>query len=355
MNTNEIIEKLRKSLVYQMSLGSMELFHSNIWKWLIDFDHKMAKIFFPEIDINNIVSIEREERKRDITIHLNNGKIYIIENKIKSLPNLKQLDDYQENAKELFIEGLLTGIVPSIDLNGRPWKFLAYSDISERIRIEVSNMSSEIIKKNIDIILEYCEFIKDINQLFNNYLIKNHNKLSYECGNLWKIKLDDIYKKLKADQFAKYIKNNNNITNLEEIGYTLDIWTGYSNKNAIIDVRYIKKNHLCIGIQIQGNQYRIIAQRDKGNIAPEVYKEFLELGWFDQTYDSHAKDREVFGRKTSMKPPYYKSFNKYQTSWYSFVYQYFNIDDRNSYEELMSQISIDMNKAEEIICKLESI
>jgi hypothetical protein len=48
--TDEIrlgIEILKKSLVFAMSKGSHELFHTNIWAWLIERDKKFCKVFFP--------------------------------------------------------------------------------------------------------------------------------------------------------------------------------------------------------------------------------------------------------------------------------------------------------------------
>lgn len=34
---------LKNSMMYQMSLGSKELFHSNVWWWLIDNDKNFIK------------------------------------------------------------------------------------------------------------------------------------------------------------------------------------------------------------------------------------------------------------------------------------------------------------------------
>ena len=86
---------LKKSLLFQMSLGSKELYHSNVWAWLIENDHDFVKVFFPDFrkDIFNIVGVSRECRHRDVIIWLQKsgdaskeGKYYyVIENKIKSL------------------------------------------------------------------------------------------------------------------------------------------------------------------------------------------------------------------------------------------------------------------------------
>lgn len=75
-----------------MSLGSMELFHSNFWQWLMRFNKEYIKVFFDYINIDNIKyeDIKREYKHTDIIIN-SLGKNYIIENKIKSLHDYDQL------------------------------------------------------------------------------------------------------------------------------------------------------------------------------------------------------------------------------------------------------------------------
>ena len=38
------IKKLRGSLIYKMSQGSKELYHSNIWSWLIEQDSEFINV-----------------------------------------------------------------------------------------------------------------------------------------------------------------------------------------------------------------------------------------------------------------------------------------------------------------------
>ena len=71
----EMIGLLDKSIIYQMSLNSHELFHSNLWAWLMEQDNAFAELFFPEI--SKPVSIKREEEHRDITLW-EDGKAFVI-------------------------------------------------------------------------------------------------------------------------------------------------------------------------------------------------------------------------------------------------------------------------------------
>lgn len=56
----ENIDYLKNSIVYTMSLGSKELFHSNMWKYLIESDKEFAKVLFPEINVEGIKKLSEK-------------------------------------------------------------------------------------------------------------------------------------------------------------------------------------------------------------------------------------------------------------------------------------------------------
>ena len=115
------IKFLKKSLMYQMSLGSRELFHSNVWAWLMEIDNNFIKVFFDDLDIMQykVVKICREKYNRDITIWLERKNVNIdrfvylvIENKIKTLPNIEQLEKYSEDLNGYRIsKAVFTGLI----------------------------------------------------------------------------------------------------------------------------------------------------------------------------------------------------------------------------------------------------
>ena len=49
-NKENDIKKLSGSLIYKMSQGSKELYHSNIWSWLIEQDAEFINAFIDDID-----------------------------------------------------------------------------------------------------------------------------------------------------------------------------------------------------------------------------------------------------------------------------------------------------------------
>ena len=53
MDYKTAVDYLKKSMIYQMSLGSKELFHSNVWGWLIENDKNFINAFIPTFEIDN--------------------------------------------------------------------------------------------------------------------------------------------------------------------------------------------------------------------------------------------------------------------------------------------------------------
>ena len=351
------IKLLKNSLMYQMSLGSRELFHSNVWAWLMEIDNNFIKAFFDDLDITQykVVKVCREKYNRDITIWLERKNtnidrfVYlVIENKIKTLPNIKQFEKYSEDLDGFkLLKAVFTGLTnPYFDeqiktaIKGRKakvqWVYLNYYDIATKIEeIALESKSAEIQSK-ISQITEYCDIIKNIVALLNYEICNRENIFSFEHnGDLRCVRLDSLFTMLKAMSFVAYIKRNKNRIPVSPSGFYLDIHQSYNNGNATIDVRFSNKKEeskswLTIGVQIQGKQYRIMAERNSEYSCEQVYKEF-EKNWFNIREKSH-----------SMK----KSYCSYQTKEYSFVYQYSDINDnKNGYEQLLLNIITDLRQA----------
>ena len=81
-----------------------------------------------------------------------------------------------------------------------------------------------------------------------------------------------------------------------------------------------------------------------------LYNEFLNYGWFDASYSKDSKF--VFNKETSMS----KEYCKYETSDYSFVYQYFNVDEETkNFDKLSEMIKEYLDKALNLIKTFKSL
>jgi len=92
LDSQELIKELKNSVLYAMSLGSKELFHTNFWAWLLEQDDGFLKVFFPLVNLQRPLAVFREQGNRDLTIRSREGlDALVVENKLKSLPREEQL------------------------------------------------------------------------------------------------------------------------------------------------------------------------------------------------------------------------------------------------------------------------
>jgi hypothetical protein len=349
----EAIEKLKHSLTYQMSLGGRELFHSNVWCWLMKQDSAFIRVFFPAFDPekDKVESIQREWLNMDLVIKLANQKIYIIENKLKSLPYPEQLQKYTEKAEAegyRILGKVYTGVCDTLTKEERKdWDFISYSDIAKGIekQLECSPLSNEQKAQ----IREYCNNIHCMIAIVNHKLESSGDRLTYSYDtnlNDTSVRLQDLCFKLKGADFVDYLRK------AFAHESSLKITLSFNRKNSTIDIYYeaeIESSPI-LGIQIEGTQYRRFVLQKSGDAnADSLFEKYAENGWFDSNYNK--AQGSVFGHKTTMKPRDYKKYDSYKKDGEScFVYQYYDItDENNSYTELAKQIRDDLAR----ICRIK--
>ncbi len=374
------VEYLKNSLLYSMSLGSRELYHSNVWAWLIKQDPDFVKVFFEDFDGNayNVLGADRECRHRDLIIWLQKKGAtgekekyyYVIENKIKSLHSEEQLKGYSENLdKNVFLKGVFTGIkntLPSDKLEIEKgddkkfeWRFVDYKRIATEM-LRIAKLSqSEQIKSRLAQIEEYCKIIESVDNILNSQLDKTANVLDYKCDDdMNKLSLNDIFVKLKGADFLNYMKKyETHFQALAPSGYKYKAEPSFHNGRATLDFKFDtdkdwKKyaQSLSIGIQLEGYQYRRFVSRNHHHNKDDIFHDFGDSGlWLDSTYDStHNKSaKTIFGHGTSLKKPY-DSYGK-ESDGYRFVYQYYKVDSKTTYDQLYNAIKDDLTIARKII------
>ena len=216
MNKDKIlktIEKLSENTMFNLSLTSKELFHSNFWSWLI---RKYPNTFPPIFGIDDIkenkLKINREKYHFDLSIETNN-KLIIIENKLKSLPNKSQLDKYSKislpfdkklilisyiNPNPLFNASLLGLELFDTDIE---WECLNYKELCRRIKKCYESAKSSDFQNNDSVLIqEYISFLENLNELNSCVEIDDSDKI----GDLWSlIKDSEIQEKLSEINFQK--------------------------------------------------------------------------------------------------------------------------------------------------------
>ena len=312
----------------------------------------------------------------------------MIENKIKSLPNEEQLNNYkkaleydidikkvgEKNNKKFtkkyeFICGVVTGIEkPNFIDECNGWLFLTYGEIGRKIKNilnevqnALDNFDKIIIEKYADLLINLQEVLESCCNEYGERLVDN-SKNNKVIKLFEDIKFDDVIKKLQADKFLTYLTKNlkQELENMvRETDYKLYIWSSYNNKKATIDIRYVKDdkttNERHIGIQIEGGQYRHSCQMRGDEISCDyVFDKFKESSWLVKKDD--IKNKQIkFGNynkslTTGMRlnPGYCKYEAGKGNDKYHHVYQYYYIEDF-SFARLSEQIKKDMEYAAQLI------
>ena len=354
----EMVDNLKKSPLYAISKCGIELAHSNFWKWMIEFDYfdgfrkinPFIEVFIKDFYVNGneFSSVEREKDNMDLLISFETirgeKKFLIIENKIKSIPTLEQLEKYQIKVGDNFEKGIITGIINTLE-NTNGWEFLSYSEIAERINSILKKLN-DINAFTKEILLQY---INDMNNI--NDLVVGLNKPDlYQWDGekiLEDIKFNDIFKKFQgcklAKEIVKKINNDKRKFVIESDWEICDPIVTFNHKNTTITTVYKSltkegKEKGRIGIQIEGKQFRIyggpsISYSSLRN-ADVLYEKFIEIGFFDrvnviQKDNKSSKENNVQLTIKDHKSSMTKKYCKYQTETYTHIYQYWDIEDKD--------------------------
>ncbi len=214
-NTTAVnIDWLEKSPMYQMSLGSRELFHSNFLAWL--FETYPNSITILVIEPTRFKSVLREKKNVDLVILGKHGEtLAILENKVKDIPRQGQLEKYAEsfaNTKK----GILLTLVPETFVlsktksgSGWVWTRLTYRELARNI-VAWRN-SAELESRDATFVDEYCMMVDGICDIAEKYLNPELIKQQYWFApsvreDLATIRFDDTIKKYEAQLMASEIE-----------------------------------------------------------------------------------------------------------------------------------------------------
>ena len=229
---NPIIGNLKKNPIFSMSLGSKELFHSNFLEYLFTLDASlfigMMNGFLPaanKLQGRFTYYLDRELKDFDICIYHeekdNKGEVrtvydIVLENKVKSIPYKEQLKLYANKAKGSagcrFILLTLSKNFPDFgDPDIANWITLGYADLLNGINTFFVK-SGKLSAKTMFYLSDYCSFICEMDKL-GQILTPNLGQVLFDRSDilcLEKIRLHDLYIKLRSSWFAMTLKNELN-------------------------------------------------------------------------------------------------------------------------------------------------
>ncbi len=304
------ISYLRSSPLFNLSLGSKELFHSNFLAWLFELYprelggalSRFLKDRSGDVAITNVL---RELKNRDLTIHFGNGQELVIENKVKSLPYIEQLTLYSTDAQPHQNFVLLSLVPPPFSKDGRidagsaTWTAITYADLAsllEGVRDDITD------QYHASILADYIGFIRSMSAIFSSNAVKEDELFSEilspyrndTLSELHQIRIGDVYQKLRCEALAGilYKELGSEYPGRVHISAPVanrvadDIYVahGMTNSIGLIEASCVIAPGLFLTIQVQGLSYRQMVQgyagygKDAKGVAERLRGQKL---WFD--------------------------------------------------------------------------
>ena len=317
-------EQLKQSPMFNLSLSSKELFHSNMLAWIAE-DEDTETLFVKILELfglaNNIAQdiakkirsdeymVLREYKNFDLCIcekesapntvkgYKEGQMLLVLENKFKSIPYKAQLEKYQQKAYDLnkrkayphFVLLSLTQNAYEFDftnnpfsVNGCDWHYVSYKEYAELLFKD-----SSVTGFKADVIKDYANYIK----AFSNYLSQNLPQSI--AGEKWTstlapnddlkpIRMDDIWQKLIANlilielckkgieetlvtspaQYSVGTKTENFIKLQDKS--VVHVGAGLSRASGLVEIKINIGDDCVFGVQIQGGLYKRLLETTKG-------------------------------------------------------------------------------------------
>lgn len=376
----EIVDELSKNAMFRLSLCSKELFHSNFWAWLIEQEPKFVSMFGENFSNIEKVDIKREDKictveEKDIfnenkiykknciadISFIHDSNLYIIENKLKSLPNKEQLENYikgdiiNEEYKTLQRKVILTSFTkPIFEFNSNV-KYISYEEICNNLKnCFDNNNENKVILEN------YIKYLDLMNELNDSLSLKNSDLTYGEL--LEKIKTtQEKLEQLHFDTFVKNLMYCHLVSDLlveckDKENLFTDVAYSSSAKHSYMDILHIFHERTCneistyrksseqdfkvflAGIQIAGEEYRkyfnvIKKKTRKDNETKNKLTLFLKNkyeNFLENTYDSNRKNNN-------------NGFWCYDYPEDTWLYKKTNVDIRNmTFKDLKNRILNDL-------------
>lgn len=402
------IEYLKTSPMFNLSLSSKELFHSNFLYWLyIAKDNKEA--FCSLLNVIGITTdnwgndwvVKREYLNFDLCVIGSNDKkeilLAVIENKVKSIPTAEQLAKYNEKIKNKFesddkIPKILLSLTESdVEVDG--WSYVSYKRICEKL-LESSFLSAfDDYEKRL--ITDYAKFVQSLIILTEEWKSDAEDEsniflLDYkerECKNeeeshddtiptnkiysknpdkyrkAQELRIHDLYGKYRTTILKGILEKKLEKVKVDTSKFTAQI--AYTNSQPILEV-VIKgigedktdgKEPETFFISIQGKQYRhAINARDKGASTKEGrIEESIKRckdnngawHWFMNPNRCPKEDSDWFPNGLAKSGQRKEICSFAGRNGVNYIYQYKKIPLNATVEDILKIMVADVKKVEE--------
>lgn len=306
-NQTKSNELLENSPIANIALASKELFHSNFLAWVFgQYPMTLNALLEPAglklVQGNESVRITREEHNLDLVVRIGDERVLVVENKLKSVPDSIQLQQYKEKAKkvqkgsklpELILLTLSAkDLIIVSSINSR-WAGVSYLSLSEGL---AKFMPATAESYHRLIVKDYSQFVQVLSRFADSeaskvwdHVYSNQQNTGIPPGKptttwLKEHKLHDLFGKRQGLVVASQV-HKGLLSNLGERlkwqipprkleSSQVTVYSGFSNSHPLVGVFCAMEDLSCpeidipvgVGFQIQGNQFRSYVEWPKPGV-----------------------------------------------------------------------------------------
>lgn len=359
------VEKLKHSPMFNLSLSSKELFHSNFLYWLNAanpeaFYSLLKDCFGYEKREDDIVM--REYNNYDLCIVSQNKQkdsevTFVLENKVKSMPKLYQLQRYvSKNNKENIMDChyvLLTLITDFPDRNAiieNKWKIVSYKDLAIALQ-RIVNQFEDYHKAIINDYISYIIALDALSRCWLPSIDDSYDKLlkvpKYISGlRLESLYLNQVYSWLSMQLNIKlqeknikveFGKGKDDIFN-EKAATIADVYlnNGITRAQGLLDIKIKVDTDCILGVQIQGEQFRHVVEWIDGTI-DKNWNRSKGLKFLNVSNYAKRAGRWESASKEEKKEDWYCKFGN------CFIYKYLKIGTPTTISDVIAAILEDID------------
>lgn len=385
--------ELKSSPIFNLSMASKELFHSNMLYW-ISMAYRPQFTFILEtmgVQTQDWPSNWKSHREKDnfdlsITNEKEDEYLFILENKVKSIPYTEQLEKYQNKAKTTNAQWMLLSLatnLPNEDNIKEEWKIKNYQDLAFAISMVFPTINDNYHRQLLE---DYCACILSLHKMQSSWTYKEDDKYlsifvddSEEEKNLG---IEDIRKKVLYSRLAAHLQKelkamiytNKQIRDEKERSKDIYINSGMTRATGLLDIKIRIRGNLLFVIQIQGNAYRhcietleikgeeldtlksiglTLENKSTGNIVDNTLKNIVE-NFFSISEDKQNLCKYLFDLGEVEVPKSKKKSDKESSSAYNkygntFIYQYVKIKPDTTVKDVVNAIIEDVEAVKDKI------
>lgn len=281
---------LSSSPLFNLSLSSKELFHSNFLAWLAqqypDFFVEICKELGCKADWSKAEwNVKREYKNFDLCITLDEKIVMVLENKVKSIPTKAQLDKYVEKLKkeekqdieniDLILLSLSTSFPDKEaiknDKNEKKWQIRNYEDLYKAMRKHMHLIDHQY---HITLIEDYCSFVATLHEYSESWKVDDSKRfLLNDCNRekLKELRIVDLQDKIWYSQLLEKLNSRLKENSQWSVQSGMDIKKiaednsacltkiftnfGFTHGDGLLEAKIKVNQEYVLLIQIQGNKY----------------------------------------------------------------------------------------------------